>query len=133
MTSEGVGVRLLIIEDDTDTLELLQATLEKRGFRVTTCASGAEALAVVPKNSVDLIISDLGMPGMDGFEMIKRLRELPSFQNVPAIALSGYASQKDSEMALAAGFNAHVSKPVNPAELVNLVNRLLAESVAVKD
>jgi CheY-like chemotaxis protein/anti-sigma regulatory factor (Ser/Thr protein kinase) len=117
--------RLLIIEDDADTLELMQATFETRGFRVMTSQSATDALEVAPKNSIDLIISDIGMPGMDGFEMIKRLRQLPGFQNVPAIALSGYASQKDAATALAAGFSAHVSKPVDPAELVSLVDRLL--------
>ena len=119
---------LLIIEDDTDTLELLRATFETRGFRVTTCASAAEALEVAPRDSIDLIISDIGIPEMDGFEMIKRLRELPSVQDVPAIALSGYASQKDAATALAAGFNAHVSKPVDPNELISLVGRLLQDA-----
>jgi two-component system CheB/CheR fusion protein len=74
---------------------------------------------------VDLIISDIGMPEMDGFQMIRQLREISGYQDVPAIALSGYASQKDARNALAAGFDAHVSKPVNPAELVFMVNGLL--------
>ena len=76
---------------------------------------------------MDLIISDIGMPVMDGFEMIRRLRELPVYQTVPAIALSGYASQKDAASAIAAGFNAHVSKPVDPRELIALVDQLLRE------
>ena len=116
---------LLIIEDDEDTLEMLRATLEARGFRVTGFASATETLDVLPKNSVDLIISDIGMPVMDGFEMIRRLRELPDYKSVPAIALSGYASQKDAASAIAAGFNAHVSKPVDPRELIALVDQLL--------
>jgi CheY-like chemotaxis protein len=70
------------------------------------------------------------MPAMDGFEMIKRLREMDRYQSVPAIALSGYASHKDAKTALAAGFNAHVSKPVDPSELIALVNRLLAKPAA---
>ena len=113
------GVHLMIVEDDPDTLEMLRATLEARGFRVTACESAAETLAAAPGTQVDLIISDIGMPEMDGFQMIKRLRELPGYQDVPAIALSGYASEKDADSALAAGFNAHVSKPVDPAELVS--------------
>jgi len=116
---------LLIIEDDEDTLEMLRATLEARGFQVTGFASATETLDVLPKNSVDLIISDIGMPVMDGFEMIRRLRELPDYKSVPAIALSGYASQKDAASAIAAGFNAHVSKPVDPRELIALVDQLL--------
>ena len=118
-------VHLLIVEDDPDTLEMLRATLESRGFRVTACESAAETLAMAPGIHVDLIISDIGMPEMDGFHLIEKLRELAGYQDVPAIALSGYASQKDAKAALAAGFNAHVSKPVDPAELIIMVNGLL--------
>jgi len=121
-------VHLMIVEDDPDTLEMLRATLEARGFRVTACESAAETLEVAAANQVDLIISDIGMPEMDGFQMIKRLREISGYQDVPAIALSGYASQKDARTALAAGFNAHVSKPVDPAELIVIVNGLLQKT-----
>lgn len=116
---------LLIVEDDADTLELLQATLEARGFRVTTCESAAEALKVASEDSVDLIVSDIGMPEMDGFELMRRLRRLPGLQNTPAIALTGYASKKDADTALAVGFDTHVSKPVDPEELMALIDRLL--------
>lgn len=116
---------LMIVEDDPDTLEMLRDTLEARGFRVTACESAAQTLEVASANKVDLIISDIGMPEMDGFQMIKRLREISGYQDVPAIALSGYASQKDARTALAAGFDAHVSKPVDPAELVIMINGLL--------
>jgi signal transduction histidine kinase/CheY-like chemotaxis protein len=119
------SVHLMIVEDDADTLEMLRATLEARGFRVTACESAAQSLDVASAHRVDLVISDIGMPEMDGFQMIKRLREISGYQDVPAIALSGYASHKDARTALAAGFDAHVSKPVNPAELVKMVNGLL--------
>jgi signal transduction histidine kinase/ActR/RegA family two-component response regulator len=125
-TSASAGARLLIVEDDPDTLEMLKATLEARGFRVDTCQSAAEMLESAPERSeADLLISDIGMPEIDGFEMIKRLRQLAAFKNVPAIALSGYASQKDAKTAIAAGFDAHVSKPVDPKELLTLVEGLL--------
>ena len=119
---------LMIIEDDSDTLEMLRATLQSHGFRVTACESAAETLTVAPENTVDLIISDIGMPAMDGFELIQRLRQLERYQTVPAIALSGYASHKDVKAAMASGFNAHVSKPVEPSELIALVNRLLTKT-----
>jgi PAS domain S-box-containing protein len=125
-------VHLMIVEDDPDTLEMLRATLEARGFSVTACESAAKTLEVASANQVDLIISDIGMPEMDGFQMIKQLREIQGYQNVPAIALSGYASQKDAKAALAAGFNAHVSKPVDPAELVIMVNGLLEKTSGKK-
>jgi PAS domain S-box-containing protein len=130
--SQPRSVHLMIVEDDADTLEMLRATLEARGFRVTACESASETLQVAPNNSIDLIISDIGMPEIDGFEMIKRLRQLPGYELVPAIALSGYASQKDARNALAAGFNAHVSKPVDPGELAALVNRLLQKASGAK-
>lgn len=116
---------ILIVEDDEDTLELLQSTFKSKGFRVTTCQSAPEALEIAPTNSIDLILSDIGMPQMDGLEMITKLRELPNMEDVPAIALTGYATSKDTRQALAAGFNAHVSKPIEPAELLRTINRLL--------
>jgi PAS domain S-box-containing protein len=124
-TSASAGARLLVVEDDPDTLEMLKATLEARGFGVTTCESAAEMLECAEETTADLLISDIGMPEIDGFEMIKRLREIAAFKNVPAIALSGYASQKDAKTAIAAGFDAHVSKPVDPKELLTLVEGLL--------
>jgi len=122
------GAHILIVEDDEDTLELLQSTFKAKGFRVTTCQSAREALEIAPKNSIDLILSDIGMPHMDGFEMMRKLRELPNLRDVPAIALSGYATQKDTKLALAAGFNAHVSKPIEPSELLKTTSRLLKKS-----
>ena len=126
--AQAPPAHLMIIEDDADTLEMLRATLEAHGFKVTACESAAETLELAPANSVDLIVSDIGMPQMDGFEMIKRLRELDQYKSVPAIALSGYASNKDAKSALAAGFDAHVSKPVDPAELLRLINKLVKKS-----
>ena len=117
--------RLVVVEDDPDTLEMLKATLEARGFSVTTCESAAEMLECAEQTNADLVISDIGMPEVDGFEMIRQLREIKAFKDVPAIALSGYASEKDAETAIAAGFNAHVSKPVDPNELLTLVAGLL--------
>lgn len=122
------GAHILIVEDDEDTLELLQSTFRAKGFRVTTCQSAQQALEIAPKNSIDLILSDIGMPHMDGFEMMKALRQLPRMSDVPAIALSGYASPKDRRMSLDAGFNAHVSKPIEPRELVSTINQLLKKS-----
>jgi len=119
---------LLIIEDDPDTLEMLRATLQSHGFRVTACESAEDTLEIAPGSTVDLIISDIGMPAMDGFELIQRLRQLESYQSVPAIALSGYATNKDVKTSLAAGFDAHVSKPVDPGELLRLIKRLIEKS-----
>jgi CheY-like chemotaxis protein/nitrogen-specific signal transduction histidine kinase len=125
---ETRSAHILVVEDDEDTLELLQSTFKAKGYRVTTCQSAAEALQIAPANSVDLILSDIGMPHMDGFEMMKELRQLPNMKDVPAIALSGYASSKDARTALAVGFNAHMSKPVAPAELLVTIDQLLQKA-----
>ena len=127
------GAHILVVEDDEDTLELLQSAFKAKGFRVTTCQSASEALAVAPANSIDLILSDIGMPHMDGFEMMKQLRQLPNMKDVPAIALSGYASSKDARTALAVGFNAHMSKPVAPVELMATIDKLLKERSEEKE
>jgi len=127
VTARGPA-HLMIIEDDPDTLEMLSATLKTKGFRVTAFDSAAETLRSAPQDAVDLIISDIGMPELDGFEMIKQLRALPNYETVPAIALSGYASPKDVKAALASGFDAHVSKPVDPSELTAIVAKLLKKA-----
>lgn len=123
--AEPAAAHLMIIEDDSDTLEMLRATLENRGYRVTACESAAETLSIAPAKSVDLIISDIGMPSMDGLEMMRRLRDIDGYQSVPAVALTGYASPKDAKAALAAGFDAHISKPVDPGELLTLIKKLV--------
>jgi len=107
---------------------MLCTTLETHGFKVTACESAAETLSIAPARAVDLIVSDIGMPDIDGFEMIKRLREIDKYKSVPAIALTGYASSKDAKSALAAGFDAHVSKPVDPSELLKVITQLIQKS-----
>jgi signal transduction histidine kinase/ActR/RegA family two-component response regulator len=119
------AAHLMIVEDDTDTLEMLRGILEMHGFRVTACESAAETLRIAPANSVDVIVSDIGMPTMDGLEMMRQLRKIDNYQSVPAIALTGYASPKDAKAALSAGFDAHVSKPVDPAELLALIKKFI--------
>jgi two-component system CheB/CheR fusion protein len=78
----------------------------------------------------DLVISDIGMTEMDGYELIWRLRSLPRLDGVPAIALSGYASPRDITSALDAGFDAHVAKPVDPAELAAQIEKLMQDKKA---
>ena len=121
----GTGARLLVIEDALDTLEMLHATLKARGYHVTACESAVEALRIAPMMWFDVIISDIGMPEIDGYELIKRLRQMPHLSDVPAIALTGYAMQRDVEAARAAGFAQHIPKPVDPTELVTRIETML--------
>jgi PAS domain S-box-containing protein len=125
-------VHLLVVDDDVDTLEMLRAAFEARGFHVTACESTADALAAAQNGPIDIIVSDIGMPQVDGYELMRRLRKLPRLEDVPAIALTGYASRKDANMAIASGFTAHVAKPADPAELAALIHRLLLKSSSAK-
>ncbi|MGI9105235.1 MAG: ATP-binding protein [Pyrinomonadaceae bacterium] len=117
---------VLIIEDAPDTLEMLRVTFEVRGFRTSMCATAEEALSVAANERFDIIISDIGLPNIDGYDLLRRLRnETPYLRGVPALALTGYAAQKDIDAALAAGFSAHLAKPFDPSALVATVDALL--------
>jgi PAS domain S-box-containing protein len=117
--------RLLIVEDEADTLEMLAAHFRIRGYEILSCISALEALKIAQREHFDLLISDLAMPNMDGLQLIKKLRQQLGMENTPAIALTGYASAKDAETAIKAGFNRHLPKPIDPAELVAAVEALL--------
>ena len=118
--------RILIVEDQPDTLELLTAIFERHGYQVIGCDSAERALEIFAREDFDVLVSDVGMPTMDGLQLIHSLRDNRDLKRTPAIALTGYASQKDSEAALNAGFDLHISKPVDPDELTQAVERLLA-------
>ncbi|MBC8031455.1 MAG: GAF domain-containing protein [Pyrinomonadaceae bacterium] len=125
-SADGKRTRLLIVEDEPDTLEMLVAHFQARGFETLSCASATEALLVADRESFDILISDIAMPGMDGLQLITAMRQRDVFQKIPAIALTGYASQKDVGAAIAAGFDLHLPKPVDPGELAAAVERLVA-------
>ena len=97
-------VRVLLVEDEPDTLEMLKAHFEARGFETFGCEAAAEALALADRESFDIIISDIAMPEMDGLQLIKMLRQKDVLRKIPAIALTGYASQKDVAEAIGCGF-----------------------------
>jgi CheY-like chemotaxis protein len=126
------SIRVLVVEDSPDTLEMLRQTLKVRGYIVTPCESATEAIIAAQSVSFDIIISDIGMPEMDGHELIRRLRSLPHLSDVPAIALTGYAAERDIESALDAGFDTHIAKPVDPSELTSQMEELL-QSKGVDD
>ncbi len=120
-----VPCHVLVIEDAPDTLEMLRVAFEARGYTAVTCSTPEEALRVAESERFDIIVSDIGLPRIDGYELIARLREMPHLRGVPALALTGYAAQRDAEAALAAGFDAHVPKPVDPAELAERMEQLM--------
>lgn len=120
--------RLLIVEDQTDTLEMLSEHFRTQGYETVACSSALEALDFATREHFDLLISDIAMPEMDGLQLIRQLRQQEATKNIPAIALTGYASTKDAESALAAGFNLHIPKPIDPTALSATVESLLKQS-----
>ena len=118
------GLSLVVVDDEPDTLEMLAAALSGHGAEVRACRSAAEALATLAERPADALLSDIAMPEMDGYELIRRVRALPA-AGITAIALTAYARAEDRERSLAAGYQAHVAKPVEPSRLVAIVGNLL--------
>jgi PAS domain S-box-containing protein len=117
-------VRVLLVDDDPDTRGMMETVLSQRGAQVTAASSAVEALACVDREPPDVLLSDIGMPGMDGYALIRELRERPGAREIPAAALTAYAHADDRDQAIAAGYQLHVAKPVEPAELVAVVASL---------
>jgi signal transduction histidine kinase len=120
------GLDVLIVEDSPDTLLLLSTIFRREGATVTTAASAGEALQSAVTKRPNIIVSDIGMPEVDGYELLEQLRLLPGLADVPAIAISGYASEEDREHALAVGYLALVPKPVDIDVLFTLIQDLKA-------
>ncbi|MDN6861027.1 ATP-binding protein, partial [Pseudomonas sp. CAN2814] len=118
------GARLLLVDDSPDIRLIMQQLLEMEGAQVTTAEDGAAALACLEGASFDLILSDIGMPGMDGYELMRRVRQLPQHAATPAVALTGYGAAADAELASQAGYNEHVSKPVSLETLQRVAREL---------
>jgi PAS domain S-box-containing protein len=114
------GVRVLAVDDEEDALMLLKVVLETAGAEVTTVVSPHEALAQIEAVRPQVLVVDIGMPGMDGFELIRRIRASadPEIRDVPAAALTAFARSEDRTKALRCGFEMHLAKPVDPGELV---------------
>jgi PAS domain S-box-containing protein len=120
------GVRALVVDDDSDTRELLAEVLRSRGVVVTAAASVEEGLAALDREVPDILLSDIAMPDRDGFELIRRVRERPADRggHVPAVAITAYARPEDSERSLSSGYQMHVTKPVDMDELLATVASL---------
>jgi CheY-like chemotaxis protein len=121
------GVHVLLVEDDEDSRKLLGTMLKRYGARVTATKSAADAFKAVAGDVPDLLISDIGIPDEDGYEFIRKLRALPPDKGgrTPAIALTGYASRKDRERALEAGYQQHIAKPIERADMIAAIAALI--------
>jgi signal transduction histidine kinase/DNA-binding response OmpR family regulator len=117
------GLRIMIVDDEADTRDMIAAALSQCGAQVKGCESAAEALSALQSWEPDLLISDIGMPGEDGYSLIKKVRQIDRqrYGQIPAVALTAYASPEDRIRILSAGFQMHVAKPVEPEELVTLI------------
>ena len=115
------GVRILAVDDDRDALALVREILEATGATVTTAHSGQAALDKVALGAVDVLVADLGMPGMNGFDLIAAIRAIErcaGSSDIPAAALTAFARSDDRTRALRSGFQLHLAKPIEPGELM---------------
>jgi PAS domain S-box-containing protein len=124
------GVRILVVDDEADTRELLQLILEQSGATVNVVPNATEALSILEQLQPDILLSDIAMPQIDGYQLIRQIRQMAPAQCsvIPAIALTAYATDSDGEKARAAGFQLHLAKPVQPEDLVNSIAKLLLKN-----
>jgi PAS domain S-box-containing protein len=120
------GLRILVVDDEKDSLALLKAITENAGALVKAVSSSAEAVEAAADFKPDVLISDIGMPVEDGYTLIKKIRQMtePEIAAVPAIALTAYARQEDRERALSSGFQMHIAKPVGYMELIEAIKKV---------
>jgi two-component system, chemotaxis family, CheB/CheR fusion protein len=119
---------ILVVDDSRETTEMLSKLLEMEGAFVETARSGLEALDVAAGKKFDLVISDISMPEMDGYQLLSKLRSLPSMADVPALALTGHGRASDVDRALRQGFAGHVAKPLDLDKLLLRIRQLVNHS-----
>lgn len=117
------GLHVLVVDDEPDTLSMITTILEERKVKVTTALSAGEAIKAIERSMPDILVSDIGMPDADGYELIRMIRRLESKQggNIPAVALTAYAREEDRMRSLSAGYQIHLAKPVEPSELIAVI------------
>ncbi len=121
------GIHILLVEDDEDSREMLEVVFAQYDIKTTAVEDAAEALNAITQIQADILISDVGLPGENGYELMRKIRKLAPDRGgkIPAIALTGYASLKDKNLAINAGFQNHLCKPVDIDELLELIKNLL--------
>jgi two-component system, chemotaxis family, CheB/CheR fusion protein len=116
--------RALVVDDAPDVTEMIAMFLQHAGYDAVMTFSAAEALAAAKSEQFEVIVSDIGMPGMNGYDLAVALRSLPAYKDVPLIAVTGFSIYDDRGRALASGFNAQLTKPINPMTLLDLIKSL---------
>jgi two-component system cell cycle response regulator DivK len=118
---------VLVAEDNPTNRELLRELLEIRGYAVAEACNGEEALAMIEQTLPDILLLDIGMPLLDGFAVVRKLRENPRFASLPVVAVTAYAMQGDSEKIMNSGFDGYLSKPVSSSLLALELDRLSSQ------
>jgi two-component system CheB/CheR fusion protein len=119
---------VLVVDDVPDVTEMIELLLKHAGYSVSTAESAKEALLLAERNHYDLVISDIGMPEMNGYELAAALRKLADYNQTPLIAVTGYTEYDDRGRAESAGFDFHLTKPIEPIRLLTLMSELLSQS-----
>ena len=114
----------LVVDDVADVTDMLSVLLTHAGYDVTCASTAPDALALAREHHFDVVISDIGMPEMNGYELAKALRSLPGYEKVPMVAVTGYSMFDDRSSSLTAGFNEHVTKPIDPRAFLDLIEQL---------
>ena len=109
-----------MVDDVSDVTDMLSVLLTYAGYDVTCASTAPEALALAREQRFDMVISDIGMPEMNGYELAEALRSLPGYEAVPLVAVTGYSMFDDRSRSLQAGFNEHVTKPIDPRAFLDL-------------
>jgi CheY-like chemotaxis protein len=114
----------LVVDDVADVTDLLSVVLTHEGYEVVTADSAYAAIEAAREHKFDVVISDIGMPGMNGYDLARTLRAIPGYEKVPMVAVTGFSMFDDRRRSLDAGFNAHLTKPIEPRALLDLIEHL---------
>ena len=114
----------LVVDDVADVTEMLSVLMTHAGYEVSTASSAQEAIALAREHQFDVVISDIGMPEMNGYELAKAIRLLPGYETVPLVAVTGYSMFDDRNRSLTAGFSERVTKPIDPRAFLELIEQL---------
>jgi len=114
----------LVVDDVSDVTEMLSVLMTHAGYEVSTASSAQQAIDLAREHHFDVVISDIGMPEMNGYELAQTIRSLEGYEDVPMVAVTGYSMFDDRDRSLTAGFNEHVTKPIDPRAFLDLIEHL---------
>jgi len=121
-----VAKKVLIVEDNSQNMKVALMALRPHGYKLLEAIDGEEALGIAVRDKPDLIIMDMQLPKISGFEATKKLRQMPAFHHIPIVAVTAYAMKGDQEKAIEAGCDAYIAKPINTRELPKVVAEMLS-------